>query len=85
MPYITPTERTPFTSILKELPEITTPGQLNYALTLLCKSYIDSKGVCYQSYNDVMGALEGCKLELYRRQIASYEDQKIQTNGDVYE
>lgn len=85
MPYITTTERKKFSSILSQLPGIASPGELNYILTLLCKHYIEGRGLCYQTYNDALGALEGCKLELYRRQIASYEDQKIQMNGDVYE
>jgi hypothetical protein len=35
-------------------------------------------------YNDVIGALECCKLELYRRMVAPYENTKIKENGDVY-
>jgi hypothetical protein len=31
----------------------------------------------------VIGALENCKMELYRRKIAPYEDIKIEENGDV--
>lgn len=31
------------------------------------------------------GALECTKLELYRRRVADYEDQKIADNGDAYE
>lgn len=33
---------------------------------------------------DILGALEGAKLELYRRKISPYEDIKIEENGDVY-
>lgn len=61
----------------------TTAGQLNYQLTTLCQDYL-YKNESYQSYNDILGALEGCKLELYRRKIANYEDKKIEENGDVY-
>jgi hypothetical protein len=52
---------------------------------MICQDYIKDKGLSYQTLNDVLGALEGCKLELYRRQVAPYEDKKIQANGDVYE
>ncbi len=38
----------------------------------------------YQTYNDILGALEGAKLELYRRQIGPYEETAIKRNGDVY-
>ena len=61
-----------------------TPGELNYYLTLLLKEYIKNKGLSYQTINDIVGALEGAKLEFYRRVVAPYEDKKIQENGDVY-
>jgi hypothetical protein len=59
------------------------PGELNFALTQLIKFYLGEEPN-YQRYNDVLGALEGAKLELYRRKIAGYEDSKIIENGDVY-
>jgi len=61
-----------------------TAGDLNYLFTQLVLTYLGNKGECYQTYNDIVGALDGCKLELYRRKIAPYEDVKIQENGDVY-
>ena len=59
-------------------------GDLNYVFTMLIQNYMKHKGESYQAYNDVMGAIEGCKLELYRRKVSTYEDKKIQENGDVY-
>lgn len=59
-------------------------GELNYEITQLIKEYIIRKGECYQTYNDIIGALEGAKLELYRRKTAPYEFDKIVENGDVY-
>lgn len=50
----------------------------------MIRDYIKTKGESYQTYNDIMGALEGAKLELYRRKIGIYEDKKIEENGDVY-
>ncbi len=61
-----------------------TPGELNFVFTELIKRYLDKVGESYQTYNDIIGALEGAKLELYRRKIAPYEDKKIQENSDVY-
>lgn len=61
-----------------------TPGELNFILTSLCIVYLETHTQCYQTYNDIIGALECCKLELYRRKISSYEDKKIEENGDVY-
>lgn len=60
-------------------------GELNYVLTLVCKSYFELNGGRYQQINDILGALEGAKLEFYRRLAAPYEDKKITENGDVYE
>jgi len=59
-------------------------GELNFFITSAIKNYIERKGERYQTYNDIMGALEGAKLELYRRKIAPYEDKKMKDNGDVY-
>jgi len=59
------------------------PGELNYLITRIIREYYDlNEG--YQGINDIIGALEGAKLEFYRRQVAKYEDQKIKENGDVY-
>ena len=60
------------------------PGELNYAFTEIIKTYLATFGESYQVYNDIVGALECCKLELYRRKIVPYEDVKIVTNGDAY-
>lgn len=80
MPYITQERR-------KEIEEvgesIGSPGELNYMITSIIWGYYkDSKN--YQSINDVLGALEGAKLEFYRRVAAPYEDIKIKENGDVF-
>jgi hypothetical protein len=59
-------------------------GELNYLLTELCIAYFRIHGARYQQINDVIGALECCKQEFYRRVAAPYEDEKIKENGDVY-
>lgn len=65
-------------------------GELNYELTRIVQIYLygDSNRdyqTSYQRFNDAIGALEGCKLELYRRLVAPYEDKKVIENGDVYQ
>lgn len=60
-----------------------TAGELNYLVTKLAHEYWRNCGQNYQAFNDILGALEGAKLELYRRRIAPYEDIKIAENGDV--
>lgn len=62
----------------------TTAGELNYCLTMKCLQYLNNEPLSYQAINDVIGALEGAKLELYRRMAAPYENEKIAQNGDVY-
>lgn len=61
-----------------------TPGELNFQFTELARRYVEEHGRSYGIINDVMGALEGAKLEFYRRVAAPYEQQKMLENGDVY-
>lgn len=85
MPYIKIVDRERLANLTNEMEktEIKTPGELNYLLTLLTHRYLNQSVESYQAYNDVVGALEGAKLELYRRHVASYENEKIKENGDV--
>lgn len=85
MPYIKKEDRDrlqSFTSSFEGV-EIKTPGELNYLLTLLTHRYLNQQPESYQMYNNALGALEGAKLELYRRHVALYENEKIKENGDV--
>jgi hypothetical protein len=59
-------------------------GELNFALTRIVDKYLQDKGLRYAHINEVVGALECAKLELYRRIAIPYEDQKINESGDVY-
>ncbi len=62
-----------------------TPGELNYAINRLVDDYLMSKGeVRYTHLNEIIGAVECAKLELYRRVLAPYEDEKRKAAGDVY-
>jgi hypothetical protein len=79
MPYITKGRRERL-AVSWARPE--TPGELNYLITKLLLNY--AQPLSYQKINDALGALEGAKLEFYRRVAAGYEDQKIQENGDVF-
>lgn len=86
MPYIKQEARTQLDSSLPQRDEFVpaTAGELNYCFTRFAMEYLAVKGVNYQSFNDIVGALEGAKLELYRRMIAPYETTKCAENGDVY-
>ena len=82
MPYIKQENKEVFENIV--LPGTATSGELNYLITKICQHYIVDHGLCYKTLNEVVGALECCKLEFYRRLISKYEDSKIEENGDVY-
>jgi hypothetical protein len=63
--------------------KINNPGELNYLFTMIINHYLIGNGMNYQRINDVIGALEGAKLEFYRKDVIAYEDEKIKENGDV--
>jgi hypothetical protein len=81
MPYVTPEARARLAGC-GAVPQ--NAGELNYMLSLQVGNYLRAHGLDYQHLNDAIGALEGAKLELYRRVAAPYEDKKIERNGDVY-
>ena len=62
----------------------TSAGELNFLLTTMCRRYFNKSARNYEACNAVIGALESCKLEFYRRLVSVYEDKKIDENGDVY-
>lgn len=80
MPYINKHDRV---SVQEGFRRPETAGELNFLITTIIKDYYDDEP-CYQTINDIVGALEGAKLEFYRRVAAPYEDTKITENGDVY-
>lgn len=83
MPYIPESARS-HQDLISALP-ILSEGELNFVITKLIDSYIESSGgVRYRVINEVIGVLECAKLELYRRIAAPYEDAKCLSNGDVY-
>lgn len=65
-----------------DYPEGNFEGNINYIITkLLVLAYGKTS---YRDINDIVGVLECCKLEFYRRRAAQYESQKAHDNGDVY-
>lgn len=61
-----------------------TSGHLNYLFTREILRYVENMGLSYRTINDIVGALESCKLEFYRRVAVPYENTKAKINGDVY-
>jgi len=93
MPYIKKHDRKKYEKAIEELAlqlnlegmdGIYPVGDLNYIITSVIKKTLDRQGIRYQTLNAVVGALECCKLELYRRVISPYEDTKVDSNGDAY-
>lgn len=82
MPYVKKERRMKLRSKDNSIPE--NPGELNYQITMLMLEYQILHGLSYQTINDILGALEGAKLEFYRRVAVPYENGKIAENGDVY-
>lgn len=58
-------------------------GELNYSITAQVHAYIQRKGLCYATLNEVIGVLECAKLELYRMVAAPYENSKRTENGPI--
>ncbi len=93
MPYIKKQDRKKFESAIEEIVNqlnvsgITgfyPVGELNYIISKIVKDTLDRQGIRYQTINSVIGVLDCCKMELYRRVASPYEDKKIKENGDVY-
>jgi hypothetical protein len=94
MPYIKQYKRDVLDSAINEVvnalrelesddPANSFAGNLNYLISsILYKSYGDQPR--YDDINEIVGMLECCKLEFYRRIAAPYEDIKTKENGDVY-
>lgn len=90
MPYIKQETRDELDKIIRDLVlkiddvsyrhNTTASGILNYCIFKICELSHEEK---YADYNAMIGMMECCKLELYRRLLAPYEDKKIKENGDV--
>jgi len=87
MPYIPQIHRNDIHEDLMEsgvdfIPE--NAGEINYLVSALINNYLKRNGLNYANVNEMMGAIECCKLELYRIIAAPYEDDKAKENGEVY-
>ena len=81
MPYITEVTRR---ELVHDKVTPHSAGELNYLITKLILAYSAEKGRTYTTFNEVVGALECCKQEFYRRVVVPYEEEKRKENGDVY-
>lgn len=90
MPYISKEKREDLENLTAMLDAsfIADAGELNYLITKLTHNYLKQcerqfGKPTYKAYNDAIGALESAKLELYRRKVIPYEEEKKKQNGDV--
>lgn len=90
MPYITSDDRVHLEMLGREIVTLSdigrncrTSGELNYTITRIIHGYFKERGGRYQQVNDIVGALEGAKLEFYRKIVAPYEEIKEKENGSV--
>ncbi len=67
--------------INEQNPGQTKDGLMNFALTELMNEVFPNAR--YHQFNEIIGFLECCKLEYYRKKIGPYEDLKEQENGPV--
>lgn len=81
MPYIKEQRRL---DLIKSGHDMAGAGELNFIITRILNRYVEQRGSSYQTFNDIVGALEGAKLEFYRRVVVPYEDAKKLENGDMY-
>lgn len=89
MPYILKEKRAVLNPAIRELAEVFSrmkddanfAGNLNYTITKLLFTLYPEPN--YQRFNDMIGALECCKLELYRKKVGPYEDSKERENGPL--
>ena len=80
MPYVKQKSRPGLDKLVEQLQHLNIDGDLNYVLFALCKRHVKPS---YNNYKNFCGELDQCKTEIERRILASYEDEKIRTNGDV--
>lgn len=54
-------------------------GAISYLLYLIAKRTCDD----FESYTKIIGELECVKMEIYRRQIAVFQNKEKNKNGDI--
>lgn len=87
MPYIKTEDRPAVDEKIKDLieylksrPVEKQDGDLNYAVSRIMHELYPAR---YFHYNRALGVLEAIKLELYRRKVTPYENEKVAENGDL--
>ncbi len=87
MPYIRKQSRKRYDRQIAELTRLllkddAPAGEINYVFSRVLKGLFEARR-SYTEANKLVGVLECVKLEIYRRSIVPYEDEKILENGDI--
>ena len=92
MPYIKQEDRSQYEDVVKlavdKLKEgagedhTKIPGHFNYLFTKILVEFY-GKDLRYYQHNEIIGMLEACKQEWYRKLTGPYEVECIDKNGDV--
>lgn len=59
-------------------------GDLTYVIQQALNRYLQVHGLRYQQIAEVLGAIEGAKLDFIERVVKPYEQKKLRDNGDVW-
>jgi len=83
MPYIKQVDRPTMDVVVKAMEDagVKANGDLNYILYAFCVRNVEPG---YGNYKKYRNELRECADEIGRRLLASYEDEKIEINGDVF-
>ena len=90
MPYIKQEERPQYDKAINEIVDKLTGlsekqlcGHLNYIIFTIVKRLVGFRKPSYFLFNTILGAINCCSREIYRRLVGPYEDIKASENGDV--
>ena len=85
MPYVKQEDRIKLDPLVEALDTIATVGELNYVVTRLSLRFLKRLGLSYSNISNVVGTLHLIPVEMTRRLVDAYENNKIEENGDVLE
>lgn len=87
MPYIDSAQRVEFDLAFNRLPERDlTAGQYAYCVWRITQRFLSTwKGKSFAAFATTVGVLVCIVLEMYRRQVVPFEEEKIAKNGDAIE
>lgn len=84
MPYIQEKQRDEYDSVLEQLKEIKTKGDLEYCVCQLMKVFMKTRENRYSPLHDCCYAVQHCADEFRRRFLDAREDDAMKSNGDVF-